>query len=161
MRNVGLKPRIQCCCGNFNGVTHWGDRQIVGYTPQPFTRPFGGIYIQGVSGDDYKAAYTSADQKCVTLVSKKRFQVNWLENWGAAAAGGRFARFGFVWNEITMRLCCDGSSSVSFSGSSIPSYTGYVDNVAQDEYSMVDDLEENLDELSIGPDGDGRERERE
>ncbi|MGE0481698.1 MAG: RHS repeat domain-containing protein [Phycisphaerae bacterium] len=134
---LGVSGSIACCNGKLNDSPPFSRlRHRVGFTNNP-----GGLYVQGGGSLAY---FISMNDECLTIVARARFIVNSLENIGQSLLNWNATDSGiplpgllpFAWSEIVYSICCDGSLSIEFYGSVVPSHYSYVDGVLAGTYSM-------------------------
>jgi RHS repeat-associated protein len=119
---------VKCCNGK---VLDGGGSasQTVGYTNLAF-----GTHTEGLG--HVSPPEVNKGETCVRVVGRARFRVSNFLNYAAALGTLSFDLMPWAWSEIEYRICCDKSVYVHYSGSIVPSHTGYLDGKRVASYSM-------------------------
>jgi RHS repeat-associated protein len=112
---------IDCDCDTHTvSKVHHYAHQSVGYTP------FAGLTLKGQGRVKTWTSRLPGNAGAGFIFTAK-FKVNQLENDMQALIPWHSGRLPWAWTRMTYILRCDGTSSVRFTGSSVPSRDDYVD----------------------------------
>lgn len=121
---------VRLCCDAMGRPTQvsWRRYEEVGYTPMrvvvgrpPIDSKFAVYYSQGVGGGGVQVTWAG---NCATITHWLRFKIGGLGNWGSWLMTGQWAPF--AWMRTDYKICCDGSITIKFAGTYIPSQYYYV-----------------------------------
>ena len=139
--------------------------QVGGYTPLP-ALGMGPLHLAGGAEMDTTGLTWNAGHTAVTVVARAKFRLNKVEMFFFGLTRELthldFHGAAWVWAQITYTIHADGSTEISFGGSTVPSQTDYLDQKADGQgYDLtqhLSDLDSFLD-ARYGESGppDGRE----